>query len=287
MKKRVLLVISILLILVGIFILVRIAAGRIAPKGQGALQVTTNIKASVFLNNKPLGTTPLCKCDQDETIESGTYNIRVVPDDKSLSTYTAKIDINPGVLTAIDRTFLPGALASSYVLTLEKSNSAKPEIFISTVPDQALVSIDGESVGGTPFTSSSLSASEHEVEIDKVGYAKKTIRVRAVANYKLILNVILGTENGGIDLLSPVPSASPSATLAPTISLKNAVKILDTPTGFLRVRATPSTGGTEVTQVAPGENFEVIGENESWYQIKLTDGKTGWISKQYAQKITQ
>ncbi len=287
MKKRVLLVVSILLILVGIFILVRVAAGKVAPKGQGALQVTTNIKASVFLNNQPIGTTPLCRCDQNETIESGTYNLRVVPEDKSLSAYTAKIDINPGVLTAVDRTFLPGALASSYILTLEKTNSSKPEISISTVPDQSLVSIDGESVGATPYTSDSLSASEHEVEINKVGYAKKTIRVRAVPDYKLILNVVLGTENGGIDLISPGPSASPSATLTPTISVKNAVKILDTPTGFLRVRSTPSTGGAEIGQVEPGETFESIDENESWFQIKLPDGKSGWISKQYSQKVTQ
>jgi hypothetical protein len=287
MKKRILLVVSILLILIGIFILVKVIVGSVQPAGRGALQVTTNIKGTVFLNNNLLGPTPLCKCDQNETIESGLYDLKIVPEDKTLQTFSAKVAINPGVLTAVDRTFLPGALASSYILTLEKTSNAKPQIFIASVPDEALVSIDGESKGVTPFSLDDISASEHEIEIDKTGFSKKTIRVRAVPDYKLVLNVILGTENGGDIAPQTNTPATPSATLAPTVNPTNSVKILDTPTGFLRVRATPSTAGNEVTQVSPGETYEYVDENTSWFQIKLSDGKTGWISKTYSQKVTQ
>jgi hypothetical protein len=63
------------------------------------------------------------------------------------------------------------------------------------------------------------------------------------------------------------------------------VEILDTPTGFLRVRATPSTGASEITQVDPGEKFPLLEERAGWYKIKLTDGKEGWVSGQYAKKL--
>jgi N-acetylmuramoyl-L-alanine amidase len=62
------------------------------------------------------------------------------------------------------------------------------------------------------------------------------------------------------------------------------VLILQTPTGFLRVRDQPSLGGNEITQVKPGETYQLLDERTDWYQIKLTNGQTGWISSEYAQK---
>src|SRR3989338_5750686 len=48
--------------------------------------------------------------------------------------------------------------------------------------------------------------------------------------------------------------------------------ILDTPTGFLNVRA--------------GEVYDLVSENTAnggWYQIKLADGTVGWVTDQYAR----
>lgn len=285
MKKRIILVLAILLILAGIFILIRIAAITLNPSGRGGLQVTSNLKATVFLDNKPIGTTPFNKSDPGETIPSGMHDLKIVPEDKNFSPYSAKIDINPGVLTAVDRTFLPGALASSYILTLEKTNKDDAEVFIASIPDGALVFVDGESKGVTPF-SEKLSPSEHEIEIDKAGFSKKTVRIRAVKSYKLVLNVVLGVE--GEDEIqnttTPTPQVSESPTIAPS---KNSVIIKDTPTGFLRVRATASTGSQEIGRVIPGEAYEFTDENNSWYKIVLSDGKEGWISKTYAEEVTQ
>src|SRR3989344_2036646 len=128
MKRRVLLVLSILLIIVGTFILIRLATAALSPRGKGALQVTTNVKASVFLDNKQVGATPLCLCEQNQTINEGTHDLRIVPEDKSIQSYTAKIDINPGVLTAVEKTFLPGSLSSSYILTLEKASTPEKKV---------------------------------------------------------------------------------------------------------------------------------------------------------------
>lgn len=279
MRRRILLVAAVLLILAGLFILIRVAAGIIAPKGKGALQVTSNVKSAVFLNNKPVGTTQLCLCDPGNTVKEGEYELKIVPEDKNIEPFTAKVKINPNVLTAIERTFLPGSLASTYILTLEKTNDKNPQIFIASIPDGALVTLDGEESGVTSLSLESISSSEHEVEIQKQGFAKKTVRVRAVPFYKLILNVVLGTEGE-----ESVAQATPTVTPAPTKKSGPLVLIKNTPTGFLRVRQDPSTGGKEIGRVTPGESYPLVDENTSWFKIELTDGTTGWISKTYAAK---
>ncbi len=63
------------------------------------------------------------------------------------------------------------------------------------------------------------------------------------------------------------------------------LQILDTPTGFLRVRANPSTSASEITQVKPGEKYSLLEEKASWYKIKVKEGTEGWVSGQYAKKL--
>lgn len=70
---------------------------------------------------------------------------------------------------------------------------------------------------------------------------------------------------------------------APVVVSK--VKILTTPTGFLRVRTGPGTGFAEVARVNPGESYELLEEKTGWVKIKVSDTVSGWVSSQYATKI--
>ncbi|MCL5411275.1 MAG: SH3 domain-containing protein [Patescibacteria group bacterium] len=63
------------------------------------------------------------------------------------------------------------------------------------------------------------------------------------------------------------------------------VKISSTPTGWLNVRGGASQSNSIITKVNPGEIYELLEEKTGWYKIKLSDGKEGWISSQYATKI--
>lgn len=56
--------------------------------------------------------------------------------------------------------------------------------------------------------------------------------------------------------------------------------ITETPTGWLRVRKTPS--GSELAKVDVGESFPVIEEVNSWVKIQLEDSSQGWVSSKYA-----
>lgn len=282
MKKKLVALVSIILIFIGFFLLFQVL-GNLLPKGKGALQITTNVRAKVLLNGKGIGTTPLCKCDQNDRIDEGNYTLQLIPEDSS-ETYTAKIRVGRGVLTAIDRTFLPGSYASSYTLYLEKIPSQNPELFVSSLPAGALVTIDGNDSGATPNLIKQISASEHEIELQKGGYGKKTIRVKTVPGYKLIVEAVLGTLPEAGEVL---PGSEVTPTPTPTGADKQTVTVSSTPTGFLRVRQDASVASAEIGRVVPGDELLLLEEQPEWYKIELPDGKTGWISSSFAEKTTQ
>ncbi len=282
---------SIILVASGLFLLVRVIYS-FKDIEKGGLQVTSNVKGRVLLDNKYIGDIPVRKINQPDTVAVGNYELRIEPEDKTLTAYTARVRVNGGVLTAVDKTFLPGSLGSSYILTLEKSSSPKPQIEITTIPDGALVTIDSVALGATPYKSDTLSASEHEVEIQKEGFAKKTIRVRVVNNHILVVSASLGTGDiGTIPQITPVgqspldgatPSVTPSVT--PTEIAKGKVTILPTPNGFLRVRSGAGTTFSEVGRVKPNETFDILSEQSGWFEIQIDDTTTGWVTSQYSKK---
>ncbi|MFA6131029.1 MAG: SH3 domain-containing protein [Patescibacteria group bacterium] len=72
------------------------------------------------------------------------------------------------------------------------------------------------------------------------------------------------------------------------------VQVLSTPTGWLNVRAEPSTEATILTTVLPGEIYqyllfqEQIGEEEyGWYQIILSEGSYGWVYEEYVEVVDE
>lgn len=282
MRRRLLFIFSIILIVIGLFIFVKII-DSFRNSEKGALQVTANIKSTVFINDRPIGSTPLCKCEQNETLKATSYDLRIEPEDTSYSAYTVRVDINGGVLTAVERTFLPGSLASASILTLEKSGSEKPSLLITSIPEGAIVTINSIPSGVTPYSTDSLSPSEHEIEIQKQGFQKKTIRIRTVENHRLIVTAILGTQGDTADEEETEEQKDEATEPTPTPDIET-ITILSTPTSFLRVREGPGISFSEVDQIDPGETFEFLDEDNGWYEIKVNSDTTGWVSSRYAKK---
>ncbi len=284
MKRKLLLFIAILLVASGLFLLMKVIY-TFKEVGRGGLQVTANVQGKVFLNGNQIGDVPVRKLNQQETIAAGNYELRIEPNDTSLAAFTTRIRINSGVLTAVEKTFLPGSLGSAYSLTLEKSSSQKPQLEITSIPDGALITIDSVDVGTTPYKSDSLSASEHEIELQKEGFAKKTIRVKTVNNHRLVVAATLGTgELGSIPEVTPTLSIAPSTSPAPIVETQSTVTILKTPNGFLRVRNGPGTNFGEVARVKTGEEYTIVDEQGNWYKISVDGSTEGWVSSQFAQK---
>lgn len=63
------------------------------------------------------------------------------------------------------------------------------------------------------------------------------------------------------------------------------VKVLNTGTGWLRVRSEPSLDGTEIGRLNVGEEVPLLEEKGSWVKVSLPDGKEGWVAASYVSKI--
>lgn len=57
--------------------------------------------------------------------------------------------------------------------------------------------------------------------------------------------------------------------------------ILETGTGWLRVRANAGTTGAEVTTVDVGDEFAILEEATGWVKIQVSEGVEGWVSSTY------
>lgn len=260
----------------------------------GALQVTASPKSKVYLNGEFLGTTPLCRCPKSDDLgvttaqgmlPVGEYTVRLVPESGGFSEFQEKITIEKSVLTVVDRKFAEGASSEGVVISLSTIGDKKTnELTIVSLPEGAEVAIDDAKKGKTPLQIKDLTESDHTLRIEKDGYKSKSIRIKATNGYKLIAKGYLGIDPSFV--AGATVKASSSATPTPGISVAK-VKILETGTGFLRVRDENSLGGTEIGRVTPGEEYEIIEEQPGWYQITLATQEKGWISAQYAEKITQ
>lgn len=71
---------------------------------------------------------------------------------------------------------------------------------------------------------------------------------------------------------------------APGISQSRLV-VLNTTLGYLNVRSGPSTIADKIGEVYPGQEFNILNEDNDWYQIELSSGEQGWVSSVYVDKL--
>ena len=264
---------------------------------QAALQVNTTPIANVFVDGKLLGKTPYSSSE----LKAGEVTVKLIPESTTevFASWEGKIKLTGGILTLIDREFAASETnASGQILSLEKIKDKNAALIsVVTEPDGVLVKIDGESKGFSPLNVDNISVGDHEIVLSKDGYNDKTLKVKNVLAYRLIINAKLGqvkSEQEPTVTLSPQPTVktTPAAkvTLKPGAEIaKPYVLIGDTETGFLRVRSSPPSG-TELAKVKPGEKFSFLEEKELpdksvWYKITYLEGKDGWISAKYAEKV--
>lgn len=273
--RKIILFLTPLLILTILFLVIVLVINK--DNGKGALQATSIPSAQVFLNGKYVGKTPLCLCDLNQLVKVGDYDIKIIPSQTGFTTLEQKITIYKGVLTVVDRTFDKQAAASTgSIITLSPIDSKNAaELLVVSFPDKAQVIMDSNPAGATPLLIRNITASDHEIKLLKDGYNEKIIKVKTVEGKRLEATVSLGIK---ADISFSQIKASSSA------SIFSKIIILDTPTGQLRVRADSSLSSAQVGAVNPGDKLDLIAEKKDWYGVKLPDGKTGWISSQYAKK---
>lgn len=250
---------------------------------KGALQVTSSPTSKVYLNDTYIGQTPLCKCQVSDMIAPGNYTISVTPLDSSLQAFQEQITISQGVLTVVDRKFGNNGQSEGSIISLTPlSDKTQSQLLVVSFPQGAQVSLDDQNIGSTPLLSNNPTESDHDLKISKDGYNEKEIRIRTPIGYKLTVAAYLSTSTTSLTLPSTTPSSPEPSDASPTPV--NSVTILNTPTGFLHVRESPSLSANEVGEVSPGKTYELVDAQNGWDEIKMDDGTTGWVSSQYAQR---
>lgn len=297
--KKVIILVVILLILIGIGIF--FIRGRGVSQAQAVLKVNASSPATIFLDNETIGKTPY-----EEKIKPGEYTIKLIPESTSSISWEGKITLQPNLLTYVNRDLKESELTSAgEVLTLEKISGKDAEISVISTPDRASVTVGDKDYGTTPVVIRDLRPGDYDLTVTIANYAPRTVKIKTTEGYRLSAVFNLATTGVAQASPSPVVEASPDTTPRPSGKVspspsgkatpkpsgakssppaKPYVEILDTPTGFLRVRAEASTAAEEVGRVNPGEFYSLLDESGSWFKIEYETNKEGWISAQYAKK---
>lgn len=274
---------------------------------KSALQVNSDPAATVFLNGEHVGLTP----HYDDKLKPGEYLIKLQVGDQPEQQWQTKVILAPKVVTVLSKSFGPSEEESAhYLLQLEPlGNSEATEISIVTQPDNAIVKLDGQPQGFSPVSIKEASTGDHTLVFSAPGYQEQTVKAQVRAGFKLIVSAKLAknppdltddqetpeaTGSGQLDNRDSSPSGSidnkpvtPSPTSQPNSSGQinpPYVTILDTGTGWLRVRSEPSAyADNEVGRVTVGKRYRFIEATETgWYKIEYESNKEGYIVSRYA-----
>lgn len=244
--------------------------GFLNLKERAGLRVESNPKSKIFINEKEVGVSPY----QEENFSEGEFLVSL-KDEASVGAtlWSGYVKLNGGTLSVVNRDIQKTqALSSGEVITLERGAG----VTIISNPSGAEVLMDGVIIGRTPLIYTTVTSGEHQFLLSKDSFLKRTIRATLIDGYNLTLNADLAISEAE---LTKLPT--------PPVSALPQVLIKQTPTGFLRVRDKATLNSKEIAQVKPGDSLTLLEESGEWFKIRLSDGKEGFISSQYAEKKVQ
>ena len=256
------------LFLLSIFILSlrfsSVASKFLVDKQKAGIKIMSAPEAAeVFIDGVSVGKTPFV----DENLKKESVSVKLKSGSAS---WVRDVRLNSGTVTIINRELAEDEASSSgEILTLSKGSGVN----IISDPEGAEVEIDGRIYGKTP-TFVNIGAGEHIFVLSKNGFLKRSIKALVPAGFTLGLNVDLALSE--LDL---------SNLATPNIAVTEKLKVLSTPTGFLRVRDKPNLVGKEIARVLPGDELILLEDLNSWFRVRLTDGKEGYVSSQYVEKL--
>ena len=175
-------------------------------QGNAGLSIKSTPKATVFLDGKYLGATPFF----DEKIKPGDYTLKLIPESGVGNTWESQIKLVPGVMTVVSRelgeTF---ETSSGYVLSMEKATQKdQTNLLVVTIPDGAIVSVDGEPKDFSPITVDNVSPADHTILVSSPGYIDKSFNTNLIQGYKLTASVQLAKNTALIQQENKIATES-------------------------------------------------------------------------------
>lgn len=269
----------------------------------GELKITSSPSTNIFIDNVNVGKTPY-----HDKAKIGEYLIKLIPDQEASGSaqWQGRVKVYKNSLSYINRELgstdvdSAGEILTITDITDGSKDDSIGQIIVDSDPVGAIVYLDNEEKGVTTAKLDNVGRGEHELSLFMPGFFRRTQKVNVEGGRRLSALFKLAIDHGQQVKIaslsaSPKKESTDSAALTPSPSPTGAiasgstgqVKIKDTPTGYLRVRTEPSVNASEEAQVKPGDTFALTGEQPNWYKIVYETGKEGWISQEYATKITQ
>lgn len=256
--------------------------------------------AGVLVKSEPIATLLIDGVEVGKTPYEGKYqpkeiHIKLIPDfQTSMPSYETKVDLINGVKTVISHTFAQTKdLSATEIVSFEQGVGRETGIVVISDPLDADLFIDDIKIGTTPYKSN-LSPGEYLITLTKRGYGSRTIPIRVVDGYKLTAWVKLPITLDKNEEISVTRNQvvkddkdeiNSSLLSSQRESENQYVVILDTGTGFLRVRENPSILSEEIGRVIPKKEYELIevDKRTGWYKIRFENGLEGYVSNKFAR----
>ena len=169
-------------------------------KIKSGLQVQSEPKAKVFIDEKEVGETPY----EDKDIEDGEYKVRLSSESGDAVSWEGSVRVNKGTSTFVFRDLNKDVVAGE-VITLETGKGIK----ITSNPSGATVEENEKVLGTTPLILEDASSGEHKYTLSKQGRLGRYITVNIVDNYQTHLAMDLGPDKGQAVSQVPVDTDTP------------------------------------------------------------------------------
>ncbi len=288
-----LILLTVLVILFGIFILIRffILDQR---NLYGQLKILSSPTASVFINNTAVGRTPF-----ESKYKVGEFILKLIPEGTATdaASWTGKIKVYKNALTYVNWELGVSDITSAgEIFTTTKmekppKNPGYGEIYVETEPEGAIVTLDNDEKGVSALLMENVLRGEHELSVFMPGFFRRTQKINVDPGFRVNAYFKLAIDESQ-KMATPTPAVGKEATPSAQAGKKYVV-IKDTPQGWLRVRMDASIESSEAAKVKPGQKYEFLDEKAGWYKIKFNGDKEGlvsgsfdegWVSSQYAAK---
>ncbi|MFZ2663842.1 MAG: PEGA domain-containing protein [Patescibacteria group bacterium] len=240
--------------------------------------------AAVSIDGTEIGKTPF----SSSSIAAGDYELKI-----SLSGYetqTARVNIQKGYTLNGSIKLFPYPVSSNV-----KAFEGSAGLYDASSDNTALTSDTPSWVKGILYWNKTRGINIDDVGLNKENvfdyfidysgniYNSEGTLVQTKEDFDNLKDikkgVYLGRLSDGAGLTKEAKDALNTLS-ALGISSKTA-KVLDTPTGWLRVRSDSSLNGTEISRVTSGNSYTVIEEKTDWVKIKVSDTVEGWVSSAY------
>lgn len=279
----------------------------LGPQKAGLQVMSSEISSSVFIDNQYIDKTPF----NNKELKPGEYILKIQPDDPSYASYESKVSLQKGLLTVV--TWKPGTrpeFSGGVIYEMEKSSDKnKSQLSLISIPDKAIVSVDGKGKDFAPFLIEDISPGHHEFEVSLPSYESQKHTINVLEGYRMLVSVKLAKQNYSEKTEEKVESSSTEASeneeasgsAEATQSAKKSIKkkvvtgsrVLIKSTNFfvegeevLRVRDKLGSG-KEIGFAEVGEEYKYLDETKSnWHKIEFED-EEGWISGEYAKLIEE